>query len=148
MTPFLDIAGFNALWDGAPLSTAQTAAATLLLEVASNWIYAHKPGVVGPTPGPADPAAKLVTFEVVANALRYGKYAPLTSFSKQTGHRVDAGTLSNPESALDFTDRHRNLLGIPLRAVPMSTFYDDDFADPTRTLSWNCGSAWPGSFCD
>lgn len=135
MDPFLSISDFQALWDGTPLNSAQTQAATLLLQVASNWIYAHKPGVAGPaSSGGADPAAKLVTFEVVSNALRYGKYAPLGSYSKQTGHRLDAGTLANPESALDFTDRHMTWLGISPLAAPMGVFYNNDFCDPTRVL--------------
>jgi hypothetical protein len=122
--PILGIAAFQALWDGAPLNPAQAQVATLLLQVASNWIVAQKPGI-----GPDDPAAKLVAYEVTANALRYGKYASLKSWSRSTLHKMDSGTLDDPSSALDFTDRHRSLLGLSLRSVPIGSFAVNDFDD-------------------
>lgn len=123
-TPFLTLPAFSALWDGAPLNTPQQQVAALLLEVASNWIYDNKAGI-----GEDDAAAKLVTFEVTANALRYGKYASLKSWSRTTMHKMDSGTLDDPASALDFTDRHKTLLGIPVRSTPSGTFAINDFDD-------------------
>lgn len=139
MADFLDLGTFEGMWDGPPLNSAQESVASLLLTVTSDWIYANKPGI------PSDDAAgKLVTYEVVANALRYGKYAPLQNWSRQTGHRIEAGALGDPASALDFTDRHKQLLGIPLRVAPVGQFYEDDFTDPTRP-GWRsgwCGTTW------
>ena len=43
MNPFLDLSGFTALWDGPPLTTRQNAIVTLLLNVASQWIYNNGP---------------------------------------------------------------------------------------------------------
>jgi hypothetical protein len=122
--PFLNIATFQTLWDGAPLNDAQQKVAALLLTVASNWIYGQKPGI-----GSTDTAAQLVVFEVVSNSLRYGKYAPLKEWSRTTMHKMDSGTLADPESALDFTDRHKTLLGISPRSAPLASFAINDFDD-------------------
>lgn len=132
MTAFLDLAGFEALWDGPTLTTQQQASVTLLLGVASKWITDRLPSIAD-----NDPTAQLVVFEVVSNLVRYGKYAPLSSYSRMTGHRSEAGTLS-VEVARYFTDDHKMLLGIPLRSAPMSQFFEDDFTDPTRP-GWGAG---------
>lgn len=134
-TPFLDLPAFQLLWDGAPLNDAQQKVAELLLTVASKWIYANKSGI-----GSDDSAGKLVTFEVTANALRYGKYAPLKEWSRTTMHKMDSGTLDDPSSALDFTDRHKVLLGIPVVSEPLATFRVNDFDDQ------NYGNPAIGSF--
>jgi hypothetical protein len=121
---FLTLSSFQALWDGAPLNPAQQQVATLLLQVAAKWIRDNKAGIADD-----DPAGKLVTFEVTANALRYGKYASLKSWSRTTMHKMDSGTLDDPASALDFTDRHKGLLGIAVRSTPSGTFCINDFDD-------------------
>ena len=135
MNPFLDLAGFQGLWDGPALTSQQEGIVTLLLGVASNWIYARKPGIAGPLPGPADPTAQLVVFEVVSNLIRYGKYAPLSSYHRATGHRIDAGTLS-AEVQRYFTDDHKMLLGIPLRSPPMTSCRPNDFDAADRDQGW------------
>lgn len=124
MADFLVLSSFQTLWDGAPLNSAQQQIAVLLLQVAANWIREAKPGIADD-----DPAAKLVTFEVTANALRYGKYAPLKNWSRTTMHKMDSGTLDDPASALDFTDRHKQFLGIAIRSQPTGTFAINDFDD-------------------
>lgn len=135
MAAFLDLDGFITLWDGPPLNAAQQELVPTLLTVAANWILAR-----ASTLPLSDPGGQLVSFEVTATALRYGKYAALSSFHRATGHRIDAGTLANPETALDFTDRHKQILGIALRSAPIGQFYDNDFSDPTF-------SGWPTSSC-
>ena len=141
MNSFLDPDGFQEPWDGPALTSAQENILNLLLQVASNWIYARLPGIAGPVPGPADPTAQLVVFEVVSNVLRYGKYAPLSEYSRTTGHRMEGGSLSS-EVQRYFTDDHKMLLGIPLRALPMTSCSRNDFdaADPDQ--------GWPTRWSD
>lgn len=139
MDPFLDLAAFQGLWDGPPLTAQQKNIVTLLLGVASKWIYNHSPGIAQD-----DASAKFVVYDVVSTAVRYQKYSKLSTFNKVTGHRVDGGTFTDPMKALEFTDTHKQLLGIPLTATAVSQFFDDDFADPTRSgwqTSWQSG--WP-----
>jgi len=136
MNPFLTLTQFQAIWDGPPLTTPQQGIVTLLLQVASNWIYQRRPDLAtGPQP-PTDPTAQLVTFEVVSNCVRYAKFAPLGSFHRATGHRIEAGTLTNPTTALDFTDRHKVMLGIPLRALPMTSCVCNDFNADDQDQGW------------
>lgn len=144
MTPFLDLTGFQDLWDGPPLTTQQQALTGLLLSVASNWIYENGPA--GPNLSPTDPAAQLVTYEVVANTLRFQKYGPLKDFSSTTAHRTESGSLDNPATALDFTDRHKVLLGIPVSALPMSSCVPDDFEAPDCAAGWTTGWSVPSTW--
>ncbi|MEU9805029.1 hypothetical protein [Mycobacterium sp. NPDC050853] len=126
VTPFLSDTEFAGMYPRA-LSTAETNVVPLLLQVAANWIVTNTPGT------PDDSAAKYVTYEVVSNSLTFGKYRGLASFHNMTGHRVQSGTfIKNPATALDFTDEHRQLLGIPMRAGPASSFFVDDFALPSE----------------
>ena len=106
MLPFLDAGAFAAMF-GRALSSAESAQATPLLEVVSSWIREQKPDIIA-----SDPAAKVVTFEVVRDALVYGKYGPLSSFQDTTGDRTKAGTLDASSVVRFITDRHREMLGI------------------------------------
>jgi hypothetical protein len=135
VTPFLDLSEFLALWDGPPLTPRQQAISTLLLGVASQWIYNNGPqGNALPVD---DPTAQFVVWDVVSSSVRYQKYSRLASFNKGTAHRVDGGTFANPMQALDFTDNHKMMLQIPLSAVPMTSCAPNDFA----ALDWAQG--WP-----
>jgi hypothetical protein len=134
VTPFLTLDGFTALWDGAALTSAQQGQITLLLQVASNWIYNNGP--FGPNLPATDPTAQLVTYEVVANCLRFARFAPLKEFNNTTAHRAESGTLDDPTTVLDFTDRHKLLLGITLRALPMSSCRPNDFDADDRHAGW------------
>lgn len=131
MNPFLTPPAFQAMWDGPALTPAQTNIANLLLQVASNWIYQRVPGI-----SPTDPTAQMVVFEVVSTAIRYGKYQSLKSFHRGTGHRTDSGELNDPASMLDFTDRHKAWLGIPLESTPMGQFFGNDFDAPDDNAGW------------
>lgn len=135
--PFLDISGFLALWDGPPLTAQRRAMATLLLTVASSWIYDHKPGIDS-----EDPAAKFVVYDVVSNAVRYQRYGKLQTYSKTAGHRMDAGSFAEPMKALEFTDTHKQLLGIPLEAEPMSSCVPNDFDADDLHAGWP--TPWSG----
>lgn len=140
MDPFLDLSGFQALWDGPPLTTQQQAIVTLLLKVASQWIYANGPQ--GQNLPQSDPTAQFVVWDVVSSAVRYQRYSKLASFSRTTGHRMDGGSFADPMNALEFTDNHKLLLGIPLRAVPMGSFRCNDFDADDQA------QGWPTSYSD
>jgi hypothetical protein len=135
VTPFLDLSGFLALWDGPPLTSQQQAITGLLLGVASNWIYANGPQ--GDALSSSDPTAQFVVWDVVSSAVRYQRYSKLSSFSRTTGHRMDGGSFTDPMKALEFTDNHKLMLGIPLRALPMGSFSRNDWDAGDETAGWD-----------
>ncbi|ORV92797.1 hypothetical protein AWC11_07285 [Mycobacterium interjectum] len=134
MEPFLDLDGFTALWDGAPLTVQQRAIATLLLNVASQWIYNNGPQ--GQALPQTDPTAQFVVWDVVSFSVRYQKYSKLSTFSEATGHRSRGGTAADPMKALEFTDNHKMMLGIPLEALPMSSCCPNDFDAEDQDQGW------------
>lgn len=125
------------MWDGPALTSQQQAQLNLLLQVASNWIYARKPGI-----DPADPAAQLVLFGVISNFLRYSKYSPLSNYHKAVGHRIEAGTLAADVTRF-FTDDDKVLLGIALKSPPMTSCAPDDFEASDSAQGWP--TCWSGT---
>lgn len=140
--PFLDLQGFLALWDGPPLTPRQRAAVSLLVQVASKWIYRNGPQRASLPQ--SDPTAQWVVYDVVSTAIRYQKYSKLSNFNKTTAHRMDGGSFSDPMSALEFTDTHKQLLEIPLEALPMSSCRPSDFHADDAHQGWP--TAWSDSF--
>jgi hypothetical protein len=134
MTPFLNLSGFTALWDGAPLTPQQNQIVTLLLNVASQWIYNNGPQ--GQALSSTDPTAQFVVWDVVSSAVRYQKYSKMSNFSEITGHRSRGGAFDDPMKALEFTAVHRQLLGIPLEAVPMTSCRPNDFDAEDQDQGW------------
>ena len=104
------------------LKATEQQVAEWLIQVASDWIWQRKPDISA-----SSAAAKLVVTEVVTNALRFGKYGPLRSFTEQTSHSVMSGTFTDAANNLDFTDRHREMLGIPIKAGPVYSFPVADY---------------------
>ncbi|WP_225337428.1 hypothetical protein [Mycobacterium intracellulare] len=115
---------------------------TLLLRVASQWIYSNGPQRNALPQD--DPTAQFVVWDVVSSAVRYQRYSKLASFSRTTGHRMDGGSFTDPMRALEFTDNHKLLLGIPLRAVPMSSCRPNDFDADDFAAGWP--TRWSDSF--
>lgn len=142
MNPFLNLSGFTALWDGPPLTAQQQAIVTLLLNVASQWIYTNGPQ--GNALPQDDATAQFVVWDVVSSAVRYQRYSKLASFSRTTGHRMDGGSFADPMKALEFTDNHKLLLGIPLRALPMSSCRPNDWDAHDWAQGWP--TDWSNSF--
>jgi len=140
--PFLTLSGFVALWDGPPLTASQEAITTLLLNVASQWIYNNGPQ--GQNLPNTDPTAQFVVWDVVSSAIRYQKYSKLASYSKMTGHRSDAGTFSDPMKALEFSNVHKQLLQIPLEALPMAGCPPNDFYADDQQQGWP--TPWSSQF--
>ncbi|RFZ11187.1 hypothetical protein DSM43518_02027 [Mycobacterium marinum] len=116
----MDIATFTAEYGA--LSTAQTATATRLLNVASARIDELKTDV------DADAAAQVV-FEVVRDALNFGALERLSAFQNTTGRKTESGTFDEAMKVVNdyLTDRHKRLLGIPLRAAPRGSFTKCDY---------------------
>jgi hypothetical protein len=63
----------------------------------------------------------------VSNALRYNKYSPFSTFNEQTSHSTMSGTFSHDSAGLDFTDRHRDMLGISVQSPPKYSFPKNDY---------------------
>jgi hypothetical protein len=121
--PFLQVNEFTPMFR--PLSAAEALVAELLLQVASNWIRdpQRRPYIADD-----DPAARLVVFEVVRDSLLYGKYRRFSTFTNTTGHRTEEGAwAADALASLDFTDRHRVMLGISVRAAPVFNFPKCDY---------------------
>jgi hypothetical protein len=124
------------MWDGPTLTPQQQAQLSLLLQVASNWVYQRVSGIAS-----NDPTAQAVIFGVISNFLRYAKYSPLSSFHKAVGHRMESGSLAADVTRF-FTDDDKMLLGIPLKSLPMSSCAPGDF----EASDWDQG--WPTCWSD
>jgi hypothetical protein len=120
--PFLDIATFTGMFR--PLSTAETADATTILQVTSDWIRTQ-PSSRAPLPD-NDSGAALVVFEVTRDQLQLGQFAPLSRFQNTTSLRTEEGEINKVMLEQVITDRQKRILGIPLRAAPASNFVDSN----------------------
>jgi hypothetical protein len=127
--PFLSIDDFADEF-GRALTDAETLVATRLLQVISDWIRGQKVDV-------DVTAAAQVVWEVVRDAVNYGEFERLSSFSNTTADRVEAGVFDRERQLVQaviadyVTNRHKRLLGIQLRASPVGSFAVDDFNPPT-----------------
>lgn len=133
VTPYLSLADFTAMYG--PLSAPQQALATRLLRAAKIWID-REINKAGKDPLPSDDdMAILVSFEVVRDALPgiMPDGTPLaprqTGYTVQTDDRQEQGTLSAMAGLLDFTDHHRNLLGLTTSATPIGAGFDSGFPE-------------------
>lgn len=119
--PFLTVDAFKAEYQGT-LTAGETTTATRLLQVASDRIRALKPD--------ADTdAAKQVVFEIVRDAANYGDLEVLSDFENTASRRTEAGTFDQAMKVVTdyLSDRHKRLLGIPLRAAPRGSFKRCDY---------------------
>lgn len=113
-TPFLDAAGFQALF-ARTLTARESALARLLCQAAANWIRRE----AGDLPL-SSTEAKLVTFDVVSAALaRPAEYAGFREVTRTTDDRTLGYTLESAAALLEFTDRHRDQLGLSMSARPV-----------------------------
>lgn len=117
-TPFLTVEQFQAMFARA-LSAQEMTLAALLCQAAANWIRhpSRLPGLP-----PSNTEAKLVTFDVVSAALaRPAEYVGFSSVTRTTDDRTTGYTLESAAQLLEFTDRHRDLLGLSTAAAPTIT---------------------------
>lgn len=117
MADFLDSDTF-ADWAKSP-EWSESDLAQDLLTVVSGWIRDHKPDV-----SDDDPAARIVCFEVTRDALMYGDFGPVTSFSKTVGHRARAATIDRAALERFILDRHKRMLGLSIGVKPAYYFGD------------------------
>lgn len=118
--PFLSVDDFADMFR--PLSDPESELAGPYLEVVSDWIRDKKTDV-----SDDDPAAKIVVFEVVREALLYGDLGPLTSFSKTMGPRSRSGTFDRGAVEKFITVRHRHMLGITVSTGARGYFPKCDY---------------------
>ena len=71
--------------------------------------------------------AKVVSFEVVREAIQLGKYAGLRQYSRTVGLRMESGVLDEAASLLSFTPHQCALLGISRNPIPRWNFPRDDY---------------------
>lgn len=119
--PYLSTSAFQAEYQGT-LTAGEVTTATRLLQVASDRIRALK------SDANAD-AASQVVFEIVRDAAQYGDLERLSSFQNTTSRRTEAGTFDPAMKVVTdyLSDRHKKLLGIPLRAAPRGSFTKCDY---------------------
>lgn len=120
MTDFLDVEAFVAMFR--PLSAAEKLVATPLLTVVSDWIRDKKPAIADD-----DPAAKIVTFEVTRDALMYGEFGPVSSFTKTVGHRTKQAAIDRAAVEKFIGHRHYRMLGISVQAKARGHFPRCDY---------------------
>lgn len=103
------------------LSDGEVTLAQLLLQAAATFIRDACDEGGLPEPPPDDPMAKLVSFEVVRDALQVpADLAQFTSYQRATDDRSEGGTLAVAGDLLDITENHRRMLGLSLAAAPQS----------------------------
>ncbi|SHY74731.1 Uncharacterised protein [Mycobacteroides abscessus subsp. bolletii] len=120
MTDFLDVEAFAAMFR--PLSAAEKLVAAPLLTVVSDWIRDKKPAIADD-----DPAAKVVTFEVTRDALMYGEFGPVSSFTKTVGHRTKQAAIDREAVEKFIARRHYRMLGLALQAKARGHFPRCDY---------------------
>lgn len=116
--PFLSAAAFSSML-GRSLTAPEALQVTPLLEVVSRWIRQHSPGIEAD-----DPGAITVSFDVARDALTYGKFRALSSFSRETSHSKESGVLQFREIERFITARHREMLGVSVSPRPRYYFGD------------------------
>ncbi|KZM70761.1 hypothetical protein [Nocardia terpenica] len=109
--PFASVADVQSTWRA--LTPEQAAYAGLLLQAAAVWIYGKLPGI-----DPVSPAARIVSVEVVRDALQRDVFEGAPSGKITRGSRSDEWTTARTATVeelahtLVFSEYHLNLLGL------------------------------------
>lgn len=122
MAPYLEIADFETQFKGT-LTAGETAVATRLLQVVSDWIRDRKPDA-------DEDAAAQVVFEVVRDALTYGDMERFRKYTNTSAHRTESAEFDEAFSAVadDYlTKRHKRLLGIAVSVAGRGRFKKCDY---------------------
>lgn len=114
-TPFLSVDDFTGMFPRSLLAPERVLAG-LLVQAAANWI--RNPSRLPDLPlGSVE--AKLVTYDVVAAVFRRpGEYAGFSQVTRTTDDRTMGYTLEAAAELLNFTDKHREMLGLSVAAQP------------------------------
>ena len=119
-TAFLDPAEF-ATWAKRPAWASDPLAAALL-GVVEGWIRERRPDIADD-----DQAARVVVFEVTRDALLYGDLGPYRSMEKRTAHSSRSVTIDPSAVERFITGRHRQMLGMSVKAAPRGHFPKCDY---------------------
>lgn len=142
ITPFLSVTDFSGMFPRQPMTDQETLLAGLLLEAAARWI---RDAIAEAGKDPLaidDPMARLVSFEVVRDALAVpGDLAGHISYQRMSDNRSEGGTLAEAGALLDFTPHHRRMLGLTESALPQSNF--DGYPEPFPTQWYQNTPAGP-----
>lgn len=136
VTPFLDLPTFTGMFR--PLSTQEQNLATMLLNAAALWIRdpSRRPDLDS-----SDPMAQLVTFDVVRQALAIpADLVGHVAYERASDDRSEGGTLAAVADLLNFTEWHRELLGLSGAAAPVTDGFDSGFPMPN---AWDYGGQYP-----
>lgn len=134
VTPFLTVDAFQGMVPRT-LDESERALATLLLQAATIWIVdpSRRPDLAGVT---TDVNAQLVCWDVTWAVLLPGQHRGQTQYSRQAGDRTTSFSLAAAAAMLDFTDKHKQALGMSMVATA-GAFFDPP---PPRPPIWN--PAW------
>lgn len=131
VTPFLSVGDFSVMFPRT-LTDGEVTLANLLLEAAAMWIRQAISDAGKDPLAIDDPMAKLVSYEVVRDALAVpGDLAGHLTYSRATDDRSEAGTLIQAGGLLDFTDHHRRMLGLTASVLPQWGGFDSGFGELT-----------------
>lgn len=129
LLPFLTTDQFQELYRGT-LTPKQRALVDLWVQAAADWIRdpSRLPGLRIDEPRAVQ--AKIVTFEVVRDALGPdGVTDPrVRSYLSTTDNRTTSITYADAAAMLEFDDHHLSLLGLSTSAAPRAQF--DGFCEP------------------
>lgn len=129
VTPFLSVSDFQGMFPRL-LTDGEVSLASLLLEAAAGWIRTAISGAGKDPLALDDPMAKLVSYEVVRDALAVpGDLAGHLSYMRATDDRSESGTLVAAGGLLDFTDHHRRMLGLTASVLPQYGGFDSGFGE-------------------
>jgi hypothetical protein len=129
VTPFLSISDFQGMFPRL-LTDSETALADLLLEAAAMWIRTAITDAGRDPLAVDDPMAKLVSYEVVRDALAVpGDLAGHLSYMRQSDDRAESGTLAAAGGLLEFTEHHRKMLGLTGSILPQYGGFDSGFGE-------------------
>lgn len=121
MTAFAQTTDVSATWR--TLNAAQTAYASLLLDAAALWIRNKKPGIAD-----GDPAARIVSIQVVRDALQRDVFGGSPSGTRTYGKKTESwttartATIAELAQTLVFGPYQLQLLGIFQPTGPRGQF--------------------------
>ncbi len=127
--PFLTRSEFEAMVAPRALTAGERALVELLVAAAAEWIRHpdRRPGLA--ITDPMATQAKLVTYDVVSNALGAAGVDPrVRQITTSTDNRQTSITYADAARLLDFDDRHLVMLDLATTAAPQARFDAFDVA--------------------
>lgn len=137
-TPFLSRQDYEGMIAPRVLTAGERALVELLVQAVADWIrHPSRLPNIG-TSGPQVTQAKLITYEVVTEALgpaAVGGDRRVRSYTTEADQRTTSVTYADAKALaaglLDDDQRYLKMLGLPLSATPVATFdpFDVAFVD-------------------